>query len=369
MKKRLIALLLAFCLTMGLGIANAAETEDPVFSNLDDLTAWLYYEQTYLLEEEIRFSYTSELDEVFSTPDPLSHMLYNCGLLDWTQYRNTEKRTVKVNEIDYYQGFKIAQSWLLGETDRLNAEEKTALANAQKWVEEARKNAQSPYQLALNLHDALVSRVTYEANDKDEWDYHDTAVGSLNYGKAECDGYSDAFYLLCTLAGLQSGFQYGTTDNADEDETHLWNVLFWDGWWYQVDVTWDDKDREDAPAMATYRYFNVGSEMMEDHFWDGELSPHNQAKHNNWNYFLYTHDNTGANGGAYWKEMKDAADFAVSAQKKGNHDSLHIMVNGRYEDGKHFNSVLQDAGLRGRWTTWTKRMGEYTCFDVLFVNE
>lgn len=54
-------------------------------------------------------------------------------------------------------------------------------------------------------------------------------------------------------------------------------------------------------------------------------------------------------------------------QKNYNYDSLHIMVDGNYDDGKHFNDVLSDAGLRGRWTTWAKKMGEYTCFDILFL--
>lgn len=364
----MLSIALVLCILLSTAAAPAV-AEEPVFSNLDDLLAYLYYDCAYMLASEISFSYTSELDYIFSTPDSLRVMLYNCGLMDWAQYRNTEKRTVRIKDIQYYQGFKIAQAWEIEMLNLLDPDERTALAHAEAIVESAIQNSNTKLDVMYRLHDYLVRTVTYESNNGTEgWDYRDTAVGALNYGMAECDGYADAFYLLCTLSDIPVGFQHGTTDESEGDETHLWNVVFWNGWYYQVDVTWNDKDREGAPGMATYRYFGVGSSMMEEHHWDPELSTHDQATYNNWEIFFYTRDNTGSNGGAYYSTMEDAANYAVYMQKNYSHDSLHIMVDGRYDDAKYFNDVLENAGLRGRWTTWTKKMGDYTCFDILFLD-
>ena len=135
--------------------------------------------------------------------------------------------------------------------------------------------------------------MTYEKKpDPDTRTYLDTAVGALKYGRAECDGYADAYFLLCTLADIPVCYVLGDTG----DESHLWNAIFFDGWWYQVDVTWDDMDVEGYDRMCTYRYFCVGSSMIENHRWDKEFVLYDQATYNNWDYFFYTYHPTGANG-------------------------------------------------------------------------
>ena len=66
-------------------------------------------------------------------------------------------------------------------------------------------------------NDWLVESVTYD----DEADDCQDAYGALIGGRAHCMGYSDAFYLLGTLAGLDvnyiSGYAYGGG--------HAWNTV------------------------------------------------------------------------------------------------------------------------------------------------
>ena len=297
---RALAVLLTLCLLLG---SWPAKAEEKCFSNLEDLLNYLYYDCAYMLADEISFSYTSELDDVFSTSDPLHDMLANCGMLDWVQYRDTERRTVKIENIDYQQGYKMAQAWERDMLYLLDAEEQAALSVAQSVVEDMMWDSNNKWEVVQKVHDYLVRTVTFEASNSGEWDYRDTAIGALNYGRAECDGYADAFYLMCTLASIPAGFQVGYAGDQEGQGAHMWNLVFLDGWYYHVDVTWDDKDREEAPGMATYRYFCVGSSMLDDHYWDSELSPYNQAAYNNWDYFFYTYDKDGSNGGAYFYEL------------------------------------------------------------------
>lgn len=361
-----MAVLLVLCLMAAACPAGVSAREDPVFSSLDEVLSYVNYDCAYMLADEISFGYTAALDDLFATPDALTDIMRSAGLLNWSQYRNTDRRTVRIEDIQYYQGYKIAQAWEIEMVDYfLTDEEKRTLAAAQEMVDEAERYSQSPYQTALNLHDGLVRRVTYESKGgKEDWDSRDTAVGALLNGRAECDGYADAFYLLCTLAGIPVGFQYGQADGG----LHQWNLIFFDGWWYHVDVTYDDLNRTDNREMCTYRYFCVGSEMMEKHEWNEEVVLHNQSPYNNWDYFFYTYHPTGVNGGAYYSTMQDAANYAVYMQQNYSHDSLHIMLDGRYEDAVRFNEVLLAAGLRGRWSTWHLQMGDYTCFDLMFTD-
>lgn len=365
--KRFAALMLTVLVCMT-GLNGAASADEPEFSSMEDLLEYLYYDHCYLLnEEDITFYYTEALDDVFSTPDALWDILANCGMDDWEQTRYTSQRKVTIESIVYAPGFRIGRAWQMDQLHILTDEEREIYEIAQGMVEEAQMKATSRFDLLVRLHDMLVRRVVYLGGD--EGGYWDTAVGALKYGEAECDGYADSFYLLATLAGFEAGYQHGDTEGADEDESHIWNVLCWDGWWYQIDVTWDDKDRDGAPGMCTYRYFNVAATTMEDHYWNPDYSPFNQATYNNWDIFYYTNGIDAFDNSIYCSTMAAAADRAVYIQKNSNYSSLHIMVDGTYEDAVYFNDVLQDHGLRGRWTTWTKNMGEYTLFDVLFLDE
>ncbi len=63
-----------------------------------------------------------------------------------------------------------------------------------------------------------------------------TAYGALVNGKAVCEGYTAAYYLLCSEAGLWCGYR----DGHPEGQGHTWNMVKLDSGIYNVDVTWCD---------------------------------------------------------------------------------------------------------------------------------
>lgn len=63
------------------------------------------------------------------------------------------------------------------------------------------------------------------------------AYGALNYGKAVCGGYAQAFKILCDEAGITSIIVTGTLDGVG----HEWNRVLIEGKWLEVDVTNNDK--------------------------------------------------------------------------------------------------------------------------------
>lgn len=81
-------------------------------------------------------------------------------------------------------------------------------------------------------------------------------------GSVVCEGYSQAFQLLCQRVGLpcavvdgDGGMKYVSLSS-----NHAWNVIRLDGAWYAVDVTWDDGESSayftggNGTLVATLQY-------------------------------------------------------------------------------------------------------------------
>ncbi len=121
------------------------------------------------------------------------------------------------------------------------------------------------YQKVRAIHDYLVNHVTY-SNDFDDDSVY-TAQGAFN-GSAVCQGYTDAFSLLCCYAGIQAEIVSGTADNGSGTgpQAHAWNLVRIDGVWYQVDTTWDDPV---GAVVTNYDYFlTTDARMGRNHFAD-----------------------------------------------------------------------------------------------------
>lgn len=111
------------------------------------------------------------------------------------------------------------------------------------------------YEKVKFIHDYICQRVTYK-NGK----HSHSAYGSLIEKQAVCEGYAEAFALLCQKNGIDCILITGEADNGREKEYHMWNyVRMDDGKWYAVDVTWDD-----AGNKIRYTNFLVGSNTIAD---------------------------------------------------------------------------------------------------------
>lgn len=368
MKKRVAAALLAVLFLLTVFPANA-QADSERFRSMEDLASYLFYDCAYMLAEEIEFGYMQSMDYVFADGFPWK-MLYSCGMLDMDVHVDRTHRRVEITNIEYYPGFKAAQAWELEAVGMLDADERTMLAHAEAMVEDACRYAQSPYQVLVNLHDALAGRVTYTLGEDraDGWVLEDTAIGALVYGKAECDGYSDAFYLLCTLAGFPARMISGYADNGTGEgyESHMWNLIWWENGWYHVDVTWDDPDWEKDASLVKYAYLLMGSSLIGDHQWEADHLVCQPQEYTDWNSYYYTCDNTGITYGAYYASLKEAANYAAYMQRNYDREIIHVMVDGDYDQEYDvIHEALNDGGVRRRYV-WTNKCarGDYTCITL-----
>ncbi|MCD7772120.1 MAG: hypothetical protein LUH23_08570 [Oscillospiraceae bacterium] len=120
----------------------------------------------------------------------------------------------------------------------------------------------SEFETLKYLHDYLILNC----------DYSDTAgtspfsaYGALVEGYATCQGYADAMHLLLDRAGFETMFVTGI--GSDESVTHKWNyVMCEDGHWYIIDPTWDDPSDITDLNFVGYCYFLISDEeILKDH--------------------------------------------------------------------------------------------------------
>lgn len=89
-------------------------------------------------------------------------------------------------------------------------------------------------------HDWLVKNTTYE-NTYYNRENSSNFVYNLIYNKvAVCQGYTVTFYVMMTELNIPCTIIGGQGATSTGSEAHAWNAVKLDGYWYYVDVTWDD---------------------------------------------------------------------------------------------------------------------------------
>lgn len=115
----------------------------------------------------------------------------------------------------------------------------------------------STYDKYYYLAAVLSEHVSYDARPDNQF----TAFGALVCGKAVCEGYSNAFLLLCREADLWCAYRDGIPDGITG---HAWNMIKLDSGIYNIDVTWCDNNVH--PYEKTwYDYFIKSDEDFADH--------------------------------------------------------------------------------------------------------
>lgn len=188
--------------------------------------------------------------------------------ISWT-YRNngTAYVTYRIKE---YPGTRVANAYLRGDTDWLSRDELKLYDIAVAIVDEAKKFS-SPADKERYIYEIVCKRTTFYSEDNmKNLPNFVTAIGALVDGKANCQGYVDAFYMLGRMCGLNVGRIIGN------DDTHAWNWIELDGKIYCVDVTKGDTLID---GVTSYVYFNAPLEIMRgEHVWEWAVLPALQKK-------------------------------------------------------------------------------------------
>lgn len=169
-------------------------------------------------------------------------------------YGTTDKM-LRIN-CKLYPSERILYAWRTGDDSILTKSELEAKKIALSLVKKV-KSKETVYAKELYFYNWLSNNVKYNTPNMDVPTEEFlklrqlTCVGALVDGKANCQGYADAFYLLGTMAGMKVYKIYG----SGNDEAHTWNGIKLGDKVYMVDVTWGDKDKLGKSAK-NYPYLN-----------------------------------------------------------------------------------------------------------------
>lgn len=117
------------------------------------------------------------------------------------------------------------------------------------------------YEKVKSIHDTIAKQVSYDYEFANGTAHQPTSV-FLEPFLPVCEGYAEAFKMLCDREGIPCIIVVGNAkDNSGNLVGHAWNyVKMEDNKWYAVDLTWDDQ------GSIYYDYFLVGANSTNRHF-------------------------------------------------------------------------------------------------------
>ena len=107
------------------------------------------------------------------------------------------------------------------------------------------------------IHDYIINNTKYDQNrsDKNIFEYKsNNAYGVLIEGYGICSGYTDSMMLFLEKLNIKS---YKVSS-----ENHVWNKVFVNNNWYNLDLTWDDPVNSDGSDSLEHTFFLVNDDEM-----------------------------------------------------------------------------------------------------------
>ncbi len=271
-----------------------------------------------------------------------------------------------------YPGNRIAEAHFSGDRSALNNDELRVLQIAEEMVAKAKEMTSDPIELELILHDMLTEKCTYYGGSTDIPDEHNpprhlTCIGALLDGRANCQGFSDGFYTLATIAGFtverMSGFSNGVP--------HMFNTIYLDGAWYVVDVTVNNNDSDGGNVENMYPHFNAGLDMCGSLSWrpEEEIKPIAKTSGPHY-YYNIQNDSMRHNYQKKYTELSKLCEAAVSEYIQNGRSTVAMMLENYLVTPTEIVGALKEAEKdvlqRFRYTYWYIVRGNHSYISIRF---
>lgn len=130
------------------------------------------------------------------------------------------------------------------------------------------------YNFVRSVHDYLCTSAYYpDLNSSDYIGNAHDAYGALVEKRTVCEGYAEAFKLICNYYNIPAICITGSAGGG----AHMWNaVQMDDGLWYFLDITWDDQTNRIyndffLVGLNTKDTYFTGKAFGESHVSDGSV--------------------------------------------------------------------------------------------------
>lgn len=315
-------------------------------------------------ETDITFYCTSDLMKTLLTEcryngypikntNTMQTILSDAGLQRYACSYDRKTGRMNINML-YRDGYRIYRLWSEGKTNELSTIEKTTLETALSIVDKAKAECQNELELELYIHDYICSMleapyklldfqsINFGVSEAKAPESNERATGTIKGGKADCEGYADLFYLLSSLAGLETRYIVGALDGTG----HAWNAVKLDGEWYFVDVGNDDYTNNlfsfnTIDVQNHYLYFNMGADIAENSFkWDNRFSVVDIANTNP-DMRYYTSEKLAA--AKTFETISEVKDY-IQNKKWQKGETAHIQIDTDYVTQSDVADYLSKSG-------------------------
>lgn len=181
-----------------------------------------------------------------------------CGVEDILYFYSLDSAVVEQNlaietaSFAYTDGdgntlFSAKKLYISDFTAEKKQKKEQALAKAQQILADMPQDL-DPIQKAGWIYDYLGRNTAYSAAGNNATADH--LYNALCQGATNCDGFANAYSLLCNLSGLTCAEKIYVPD--DGSVGHTWNIQCLDGVWYNTDATGSVEMAEGAPAATRF---------------------------------------------------------------------------------------------------------------------
>lgn len=151
---------------------------------------------------------------------------------------------------DYKIGISINRAYTKDEINEINNK-------VDKILNENVNNNMPPKEKIRAIHDYIINHTEYDKlkyeNKNDDTYKSNTAYGVLIEGYGTCNGYADAMEIFLDKMNI--------INYKISNEEHIWNLVYLDGKWYHLDLTWDDPISDININRDTY--FLISTKTLE----------------------------------------------------------------------------------------------------------
>ncbi len=246
---------------------EAYEFEKELYSN------FYYYDQLNESEKTVynllRFAYEKNLDYLFiddsicdecdySLTDIASFLALDTPMLEQNLIIGEDDTKYTVEQQFLY---KTVSRELKGSYIGIENFEKERTEKKELAVEEAKKiefdftNSATEVEKTRIIFNYLQDNIIYEMDEEKDTTQEildsDYLYDAICEGATNCDGYANAFSLLCYFNGITCIEKM--TPNDLEETGHTWNSALLDGKWYNIDAT-EGKDEEEEDEIDSSWY-------------------------------------------------------------------------------------------------------------------
>lgn len=186
----------------------------------------------------------NEVDNLANDQTTLSHI--NNFVHPFNGFKNIETEYDSLGKVK----IKIEKSYTKDEIEKVEKKVK----NIEKKVITSNSSLENNIK---NIHDYIINNSKYDSNRSDNniVKYKsDISYGPLIEGYGLCGGYTDAMELFLEDLNVKS-FKVSS-------ENHVWNAVYLNNSWLNLDLTWDDPVTTDSSDVLNHDFFLITTEKL-----------------------------------------------------------------------------------------------------------